>query len=79
MPGVDLADVIGIRRRIWAQGGADVAHEGDGRARRGPDAQHPDPDAVRAGEGMPLRLCEMIGSHRDNGMIVGIDLYLAMR
>jgi hypothetical protein len=54
VPGVNLADLIGIRRRVWAQGGADVAHEGDGRVGRGPDSQHPGPGAVRVSEGVPL-------------------------
>lgn len=39
VPGVDLAHVTRIRRRVRGQGGADVAHE-DRRGGRGPDSQH---------------------------------------
>jgi hypothetical protein len=54
VPGINLAHLIGIRRLIRAQGGAYVAHEGDGRAGRGPDSQHPSTSAVRVTEGVPL-------------------------
>ena len=54
VPGVNLAHMIGIGRVVRAQGGADVAHEGDGRAGWGPDSQHPGNGAVRVAEGVPL-------------------------
>jgi hypothetical protein len=54
VPGIDLAHLIGTRRLIRAQRGADVAHEGDGRAGRGPDSEHPGTSAVRVTEGVPL-------------------------
>jgi hypothetical protein len=54
VPGINLAHLIGTRRLIRAQRGADVAHEGDGRAGRGPDSEHPGTSAVRVTEGVPL-------------------------
>lgn len=54
MPGVDLADVIGIRWRVWAQGGAEVAREGYGRPGWAQMPSTQAPGAVRVTEGMPL-------------------------